>query len=50
MRFAGNKIFLVLASVLVGANESEAVELDIDVLESSGYASTKNNELDRSRA
>src|SRR6478672_9440738 len=42
MRFAGNKIFVVLASVLVGANASGAVELGIDVLESNGYALLKN--------
>jgi hypothetical protein len=34
MRFAGNKIFVVLASVLVGANAFGAVELGIEVLES----------------
>ena len=45
MRFAGNKIFLVLASILVGANASEAVELGIDVLESSGYAVLKNKRV-----
>jgi hypothetical protein len=39
MRFAGNKIFLVLASILVGANASGAVELGIDVLESNGSTS-----------
>ena len=41
MRFAGNKIFVVLASVLVGANASGAVELGIDVLKSNGYALLK---------
>jgi uncharacterized protein YbbC (DUF1343 family) len=45
MRFAGNKIFLVFASVLVGANASGAVELGIDVLESSGYALLKNKRV-----
>jgi len=45
MRFAGNKIFLVLASILVGANASEAVDLGIDVLESSGYAVLKNKRV-----
>ena len=46
MRFGGNKFFLVLASVQVGANEFETVEHGIDLLESSGFASVKNNELD----
>jgi uncharacterized protein YbbC (DUF1343 family) len=45
MRFAGNKIFVVLASVLVGANASGAVELGIDVLESNGYALLKNKRV-----
>src|SRR6266513_218520 len=45
MRFAGNKIFIVLASVLVGANASGAVELGIDVLESNGYALLKNKRV-----
>jgi uncharacterized protein YbbC (DUF1343 family) len=45
MRFAGNKIFVVLASVLVGANTSGAVELGIDVLESNGYALLKNKRV-----
>lgn len=34
MRFAGNKIFVVLASVLVGANAFGAVELGIELLQS----------------
>jgi hypothetical protein len=42
MRFVGNKIFVVLASVLVGVNASGAVELGIDVTESNGYALLKN--------
>src|SRR4029453_6199719 len=45
MRFAGNKIFIVLASVLVGANASGPVELGIDVLESNGYALLKNKRV-----
>ena len=45
MRFAGNKIFVVLASVLVGANACGAVELGIDVLESNGYALLKNKRV-----
>jgi hypothetical protein len=45
MRFAGNKIFVVLASVLVGANASGAVELRVDVLESNGYALLKNKRV-----
>ena len=45
MRFGGNKIFLVLASVLIGANVSGAVELGIDVLESNGYALLKNKRV-----
>jgi uncharacterized protein YbbC (DUF1343 family) len=45
MRFAGNKIFVVLASVLVGANASGAVELGIDVLEWNGYALLKNKRV-----
>jgi uncharacterized protein YbbC (DUF1343 family) len=45
MRFAGNKIFVLLASVLVGANASGAVELGIDVLESNGYALLKNKRV-----
>lgn len=42
MRFAGNKVFVVLASILVAANARGAVELGIDVLESNGYALLKN--------
>jgi hypothetical protein len=42
MRLAGNKIFVVLASVLVRVNASGAVELGIDVLESNSYALLKN--------
>jgi|SRR6476469_8563661 len=45
MRSAGNKIFVVFASVLVGANASGAVELGIDVLESNGYALLKNKRV-----
>jgi uncharacterized protein YbbC (DUF1343 family) len=45
MRFAGNKIFVLLASVLVGANASAAVELGIDVLGSNGYALLKNKRV-----
>jgi uncharacterized protein YbbC (DUF1343 family) len=45
MRLAGNKIFVVLASVLIGANASGAVELGIDVLESNGYALLKNKRV-----
>ena len=45
MRFAGNKIFVVLASVLVGANASGAVELGIAVLESNGCALLKNKRV-----
>ena len=41
MRFAGNKIFVVLPSILVGATASGAVELGIDVLKSNGYALLK---------
>jgi uncharacterized protein YbbC (DUF1343 family) len=45
MRFAGNKIFVVFASVLVGANAFGAVELGIEVRESSGYALLKNKRV-----
>jgi len=45
MRFAGNKIFLVLASVLIGANVSGPVEFGVDVLESNGYALLKNKRV-----
>jgi uncharacterized protein YbbC (DUF1343 family) len=45
MRFAGNKIFVVLASVLFAANTSGAVELGIDVLESNGYGLLKNKRV-----
>ena len=45
MRFAGSKIFVVLASVLVGANASGALELGIDVLESNSYALLKNKRV-----
>ncbi|PYK74179.1 MAG: DUF1343 domain-containing protein [Verrucomicrobia bacterium] len=45
MPFAGNKIFVVLASILVGVNASGAVELGIDVLESNGYALLKNKRV-----
>jgi uncharacterized protein YbbC (DUF1343 family) len=42
MRFAGNRIFVALASVVIAANAWGAVELGIDVLESNGYALLKN--------
>jgi len=45
MRFGGNKIFLVLASVLIGANVFGPVEFGIDVLESNGYALLKNKRV-----
>jgi uncharacterized protein YbbC (DUF1343 family) len=45
MRFGGNKIFLVLASVLIGANVSGPVEFGVDVLESNGYALLKNKRV-----
>src|SRR2546422_5377838 len=45
MRFAGNKIFVALATIAIAANARGAVELGIDVLESSGYASLKNKRV-----
>jgi uncharacterized protein YbbC (DUF1343 family) len=42
MRFAGNRIFVALASVVIAVNARGAVELGIDVLESNGYALLKN--------
>src|SRR5215216_6242277 len=45
MRFAGNRIFLALASVVIAANARGAVELGIDVLESNGYALLKNKRV-----
>jgi Protein of unknown function (DUF1343) len=45
MRFAGNRIFLALASVVIAANTRGAVELRIDVLESNGYALLKNKRV-----
>jgi uncharacterized protein YbbC (DUF1343 family) len=45
MRCAGNKIFVVLASVLIGSNASGAVGLGIDLLESNGYALLKNKRV-----
>jgi uncharacterized protein YbbC (DUF1343 family) len=45
MRFAGNRIFLALASVAIAANARGAVELGIDVLESNGYALLKNKRV-----
>ena len=49
MRFAGNKIFVVLASVLVGANASGALELGVDVRESNGYTVLKNKRVGLNR-
>lgn len=45
MRFAGNKIFLAIVSVVIAANARGAVELGIDVLESNGYALLKNKRI-----
>src|SRR5437588_4967809 len=45
MRFAGNRIFLALASVVNAANARGAVELGIDVLESNGYALLKDKRV-----
>jgi uncharacterized protein YbbC (DUF1343 family) len=45
MRFAGNRIFLALASVVIVANAREAVELGIDLVESNGYALLKNRRV-----
>ena len=45
MRFAGNKFFAGLASVVIAANAQGAVELGIDVLESTGYALLKNKRV-----
>jgi uncharacterized protein YbbC (DUF1343 family) len=46
MRFAGNRIFLVAASVVIAANARGAVELGIDVLESNGHALLKNKRVE----
>jgi len=45
MRFAGNRIFLALASVVIPANGRGAVELGIDRVESNGYALLKNKRV-----
>lgn len=45
MRFAGNRIFIAVASVVIAANARGAVELGIDVLESNGYALLKNKRV-----
>jgi len=45
MRFAGNKIFVALATIATAANARGAVELGIDVLESNGYALLKNKRV-----
>src|SRR5437879_12110006 len=45
MRFAGNKIFVALATMVIAANARGAVELGIDVLESNGYALLKNKRV-----
>jgi uncharacterized protein YbbC (DUF1343 family) len=45
MRFAGNKIFVSLAAVVIAANARGAVELGIDVLEANGYALLKNKRV-----
>src|SRR4030095_17211182 len=45
MRFAGNKFFAGLASVVIAVNAQGAVELGIDVLESTGYALLKNKRV-----
>ena len=45
MRFAGNRIFVALASIVIAANARGAVELGIDVLESNGYALLKNKRV-----
>jgi uncharacterized protein YbbC (DUF1343 family) len=45
MRFAGNRIFLAFASVVIAANARGAAELGIDVLESNGYALLKNKRV-----
>src|SRR5436190_23868793 len=45
MRFAGNRIFVALALVVIAAAARSAVELGIDVLESNGYALLKNKRV-----
>jgi len=45
MRFAGNRIFLALAPVVIAANARGAVELGIDRVESNGYALLKNKRV-----
>ena len=45
MRFAGNKIFVALATIATAANTRGAAELGIDVLESNGYALLKNKSV-----
>ena len=45
MRFAGNRIFLALAPVVIAANGRGAVELGIDRVESNGYALFKNKRV-----
>ena len=45
MRFAGNKIFVALATIATAANTRGAAELGIDVLESNGYALLKNKRV-----
>ena len=45
MRFAGNRIFVALALVMIVANAQGAVELGIDVLEANGYALLKNKRV-----
>jgi hypothetical protein len=49
MRFAGNKILVLLASVLPGTNAFRALELGIDVLESNGHALLKNKRVELNR-
>ena len=44
MRFAGNKIFVALATIATAANTRGAAELGIDV-ESNGYALLKNKRV-----
>jgi uncharacterized protein YbbC (DUF1343 family) len=45
MRFAGNRIFFTLASVVIAVGAQGAVELGMDVLESNGYALLKNKRV-----
>src|SRR5438477_946384 len=45
MRFAGNRIFVALALVVIAANAQSAVELGVDVLEANGYALLKNKRV-----